>query len=106
VIPVGPPDATARRAIWRQYLPEAVRDEVDIDALVAGTELFTPADIEFAARKGSQHVLEAAVYGRDDAATRRPTTKDYQTAIVETRPTLTPTIVEEFEEDIHTLARR
>jgi SpoVK/Ycf46/Vps4 family AAA+-type ATPase len=105
VIPVGPPDATARRAIWRQYLPEAVRDEVDVDALVARTELFTPADIEFAARKGSQRALEAAVYGGDDAATRRPTTEDYETAIAETRPTLTPTMVQEFQEDIDSLAR-
>jgi transitional endoplasmic reticulum ATPase len=105
VIPVGPPDVTARHAIWRRYLPEAVRDEVDVDALVARTELFTPADIEFAARKGSQRAMEAAVYGEDDAATRRPTTEDYQTAIAETRPTLTPTMVHEFEEDIETLAR-
>jgi transitional endoplasmic reticulum ATPase len=106
VIPVGPPDGTARRAIWQRYLPsEAVRGEVDVAALVAATELFTPADIEFAARKGSQRALEAAVYGGDDAATRRPTTEDYRQAIAETRPTLTPTIVEEFEQDIQTLAR-
>jgi transitional endoplasmic reticulum ATPase len=105
VIPVGPPDATAREAIWRRYLPEAVRDEVDVDALVAGTELFTPADIEFAARKGSQLALEAMVYGGDDARTRRPTTEDYQAAIAQTRPTLTPTMVREFEEDIQALAR-
>jgi transitional endoplasmic reticulum ATPase len=106
VIPVGPPDATARAAIWQRYLPpEAVRGEVDVAALVEATEQFTPADIEFAARKGSQRALEAAVYGGDDAATRRPMTKDYLDAIAETRPTLTSTIVEEFEQDIQTLAR-
>jgi SpoVK/Ycf46/Vps4 family AAA+-type ATPase len=105
VIPVGPPDATARQAIWQRYLPEAVRDEVDVPALVEASELFTPADIEFAARKGSQAAMEAAVYGGDDAATRRPTTEDYQAAIAETRLTLTSTMVEEFEEDIQTLAR-
>jgi len=105
VIPVGPPDATARQAIWRQYLPESVRGEVDLEALVAGTDLFTPADIEFAARQGSQKAMEAAVYGGDDAATRRPTTEDYQAAVARTRLTLTPTMVEEFEEDIKTLAR-
>jgi transitional endoplasmic reticulum ATPase len=105
VIPVGPPDATARAAIWRRYLPEAVRDEVDVDALVARTELFTPADIEFAVRKGSQHAMEAAVYGGDDAATRVPMTEDYVAAIAETRPTLTPTMIHEFQEDIDSLAR-
>jgi transitional endoplasmic reticulum ATPase len=51
VIPVGPPDASARRAIWKRYLGPA-SDEVDLDRLVASSELLTPADIEFAARKG------------------------------------------------------
>ena len=74
-------------------------------ALVDATELFTPADIEFAARKGSQRALEAAVYGGDDAGTRRPTTEDYQAAVAETRATLTDAIVAEFAEDIQTLAR-
>jgi len=105
VIPVGPPDATARGAIWQRYFPEAVRGQVDVAALVADTELFTPADIEFAARKASQRALEAAVYGGDDRGTRGPTTEDYQAAIAETRPTLTSTMVQEFEEDIQTLAR-
>jgi hypothetical protein len=49
--------------------------------------------------------LEAAVYGEDDAGTRRPMTNDYLAAITETRPTLTSAIVEEFDEDIQTLAR-
>jgi len=34
VIPVGPPDASARRAIWKRYLGPA-RDEVDLDAVRA-----------------------------------------------------------------------
>jgi transitional endoplasmic reticulum ATPase len=105
VIPVGPPDPTARRAIWERYLPEAVRGEVDVATLVADTDLFTPADIEFAARKASQRALEAAVYGGDRRDQRGPTTEDYEVAITQTRLTLTPAIVEEFEEDIETLAR-
>jgi transitional endoplasmic reticulum ATPase len=105
VIPVGPPDPTARRAIWERYLPEAVRGEVDVATLVADTDLFTPADIEFAARKASQRALEAAVYGGEQRGRRGPTTEDYEAAIAQTRLTLTPAIVEEFEEDIETLAR-
>jgi hypothetical protein len=36
------------------------------------------------------------VYAGDDAATRRATTEDDETAIAETWPTLTPTMVQEF----------
>ena len=107
VIPVGPPDATARRAIWRRYLPTGALDRIDLDALVDASELFTPADIEFAARKGSQRALELAVYGdeQDRPAVRGPATADYLAALSETRPTLTTAIVDEFTEDIATIAR-
>ena len=59
VIPVGPPDQPARRAVWRRYLGAANgsdRSEIDVDRLVTASELFTPADIEFAARKGTSRV--------------------------------------------------
>ena len=69
VIPIGAPDAAARAAIWRRYIPAGVLERIDLDALVEASELFTPADIEFAARKGSQRALETAVYGDER---RRP----------------------------------
>jgi SpoVK/Ycf46/Vps4 family AAA+-type ATPase len=107
VIPVGPPDGVARAAIWRRYIPAGVLDRVDVDALVEASELFTPADIEFAARKGSQRALELAVYGpeQERREVRGPATEDYLVALGETRPTLTTTMVDEFTEDIATIAR-
>ena len=107
MIPVGPPDATARGAIWRRYLPTGALDRIDVDALVEASELFTPADIEFAARKGSQRALELSVYGdeQDRPVVQGPATADYLAALAETRPTLTTAIVEEFTEDIATIAR-
>ncbi|MEA2320779.1 MAG: transitional endoplasmic reticulum ATPase [Solirubrobacteraceae bacterium] len=107
VIPVGPPDDVARAAIWRRYIPAGVLDRIDVDALVEASELFTPADIEFAARKGSQRALELAVYGpeQERRAIRGPATEDYLAALDETRPTLTTTMVDEFTEDIATIAR-
>jgi MoxR-like ATPase/GNAT superfamily N-acetyltransferase len=93
VIPVGPPDAVARAAIWARYLGDA---DVDLDQLVASSELFTPADIEFAARKGSQTAFEREVLHHQDLPAR---TDDYLAAIVDTRPTLTPDLLTEFEED-------
>jgi transitional endoplasmic reticulum ATPase len=107
VIPIGAPDAAARAAIWRRYLPGGVLERIDLDALVEASELFTPADIEFAARKGSQRALETAVYGKDEQRTdaRGPTTADYAAALTETRPTLTKAIVDDFDEDIQTIGR-
>jgi len=107
VIPIGPPDATARRAIWERYVPGTVVGVVDLDALVEATNHFTPADIEFAARKASQRALESAVYGPGSAtgAARGPSTDDYLAAIQDTRSTLTDSMVAEFTEDIEHISR-
>lgn len=96
VIPVGPPDPPAREAIWRRYLGPAV-DGVELRRLVAATEMFTPADIEFAARKGAQAAFEREVSDRRGAPAG---TEDYLAAIADTRPTLTEQALSEFREDI------
>ncbi|MFE9098685.1 ATP-binding protein [Streptomyces sp. NPDC007264] len=101
VIPIGPPDPTARTAIWTRYLGSAV-DSVDLARLVAASELFTPADIEFAARKGAQAAFEREVAHRQG---RSATTEDYMTAVADTRPTLTAQAIEEFSEDIEKYRR-
>ncbi|WP_268960658.1 ATP-binding protein [Rhodococcus xishaensis] len=100
-IPVGPPDAPARRAVWKRYLGNAAED-VDLDRLVDASELFTPADIEFAARKGSQAAFEREV---PDRSGRPAATDDYLAAIGDTRPTLTSEILSEFEEDRNLFTR-
>jgi SpoVK/Ycf46/Vps4 family AAA+-type ATPase len=107
VIPIGAPDATARASIWRRYIPAGVFSRIDLDALVEASDLFTPADIEFAARKGSQRAMEIAVYGarEEQPQVDGPRTADYMAALSETRPTLTKAIVDEFTEDIATIAR-
>jgi len=96
IIPVGPPDEVARGAIWRRYLG-ANADVVEVDNLVEASEMFTPADIEFAARKGAQTAFEREVEFRRGEAAR---TDDYLAAIADTRPTLTDEMVAEFTEDI------
>lgn len=97
VIPIGPPDPTARSAIWARYLRAAATDAVDLARLVEASKLFTPADIEYAARKGAQAAFEREVTRRQGGPA---TTDDYLTAIADTRPTLTARAIEEFTEDI------
>jgi transitional endoplasmic reticulum ATPase len=100
VIPIGPPDAAARTAIWRRYLGPA--DTVDLPQLVDASDMFTPADIEFAARKGAQAAFEHELTHREG---KPASTQDYLAAIASTRPTLTEQAVREFDEDIATFNR-
>jgi transitional endoplasmic reticulum ATPase len=101
VIPIGPPDPAARTAIWRRYLG-AIADTVDLPRLVDATDMFTPADIEFAARAGAQAAFEHELTHREG---KPAGTGDYLTAITRTRPTLTEQAVHEFDEDINTFSR-
>lgn len=96
ILPVGPPDEAAREAIWRRYLDSAVRT-VDLGRLVDASAMFTPADIEFAARKGAQRAFEREVSARTGAPAG---TDDYLAAIADTRPTLTEAALTAFHEDI------
>ncbi|MFD3652125.1 ATP-binding protein [Streptomyces sp. NPDC058620] len=97
LVPIGTPDAAARAAIWSRH--SARRDDVDVDALVAASELFTPADIEHAARTAAQAAFER------DVAEAGADTDDYLAALGQCRPTVTPAVIAEFTADITTHAR-
>jgi transitional endoplasmic reticulum ATPase len=102
VIPVGPPDPAAREAIWDRYLDAVPHGGVDMAAIVDGSQLFTPADIEFAARRTAQLAFERVLFehGKEEV-----TTADVLRGIAETRRTLTAELVTDFEQDIKDFAR-
>jgi GNAT superfamily N-acetyltransferase len=102
VIPVGPPDPAARAAIWDRYLAVVPHAGVDMAAIVDGSKLFTPADIEFAARRTAQLAFERVLFehGKEEV-----TTADVLRGIAETRRTLTAELVADFEQDIEAYAR-
>ena len=102
VIPVGPPDPAARAAIWDRYLAAIPHRELDMAAIVEESRLFTPADIEFAARRTAQLAFERVLFEHGD---EELTTADILRAIGQTRRTLTTELVSEFEQDIHDYAR-
>lgn len=102
VLPVGPPDAEARASIWQRYVEEITEEDVDIEALVDATEFFTPADIEFAARKAAQQAFEREHFHGSD---KRAAMEEFLAAIRQTRPTLSAKLVQEFETDTETFAR-
>ncbi|HWC14497.1 MAG TPA: GNAT family N-acetyltransferase [Actinomycetota bacterium] len=102
VLPVGPPDPEARASIWQRYVEEITEEEVDIDALVEGSEFFTPADIEFAARKAAQGAFEREHF---HGPGKRAAMDDFLAAIKETRPSLSADVVAEFNADTQSFAR-
>src|SRR6266568_1970525 len=102
VIPVGPPDRAARGAIWGRYLAAIPHGDLDLAAIVEESRLFTPADIEFAARRTAQLAFERVVF---EGGGQEVTAGDIRHAIGRTRRTLTPGLVTEFEQDIEDYAR-
>lgn len=102
VLPVGPPDPEARRAIWTRYVQQITDEDVDIEALVEATELFTPADIEFAAAKAAQHAFEKEYF---EESSGRATTEDFLVAIKRTRPSLSDETIDTFAKETRRFAR-
>jgi transitional endoplasmic reticulum ATPase len=102
VIPVGTPDAKARHAIWSRYLAPVTDEPIDVEALVEASQYFTPADIEFAARKAAQTAFEREHF---EGRPGRATTGDFLAAIGDGRPSLTRATLMEFEEDAERFAR-
>jgi len=102
VLPIGPPDAEARTAIWRRYLSASDEAGVELADLVRATAGFTPADIGHTARTTAQRMFERTVEtgSRVDASTR-----DFLDVVAATRPTLTVDMTRDFEDDIRDFAR-
>jgi transitional endoplasmic reticulum ATPase len=102
LIPVGPPDDQARHAIWDRYLAAMPHADLDMAAIVEHSRLFTPADIEFAARRTAQLVFERVMFEHGEELT---TTADVLRGIGQTRRTLSEEMVNRFEQDIQDYAR-
>jgi transitional endoplasmic reticulum ATPase len=71
-------------------------------AIMEESRLFTPADIEFAARRTAQLAFERVLFER---GRQQVGTDDVLHAVDQTRRTLTPELVAEFEQDIQDYAR-
>jgi SpoVK/Ycf46/Vps4 family AAA+-type ATPase len=107
VIPIGLPDAEARNSIWSRYIPAQALNDIDVAELVKRTQGFSPADIEYAARKASQRALEQSIYETKESAKANSTTatEHYLWAITNTRRTVSDEVIAEFEQDIETIGR-
>jgi transitional endoplasmic reticulum ATPase len=89
---VGPPDVAGRRrilAIHTKAMPLA--DDVDLESLARRTERFTGADLEDLSRRAG---LTALRRGLESAVV---TMEDFEAALKETRASVTPEMLTEYE---------
>ena len=95
---MGPPDVAGRRrilAIHTSGMPLA--KDVDLDSLAQRTEMFTGADLEDLVRRAG---LTALRRGLDIA---NVTMADFETSLAETRASVTPEMLEDYEQIQQTL---
>jgi transitional endoplasmic reticulum ATPase len=92
LIYVGTPDTTGRRrilAIHTRNMPLA--DDVDLEKIAQRTERFTGADLEDLVRRAGLTAL------RRGLETGKVTMDDFEVALGETRASVTPDMLEEYE---------
>ena len=85
VIPVGPPDADARSAIWKSAVSSTRVEDFDPVALAAATRGFTPADIFLAAQRAAFSGFNRTTKG---TVPHVLTTQDFLDAVFLTHPSL------------------
>jgi transitional endoplasmic reticulum ATPase len=102
LIPIGTPDEAARRAIWARY---ASGESVDLDQLVGLSDRLTPAEIEYVARAAAQTSFERDVVHGDGGPDAGPATDDFLAVLGKLRRTVTPDLLDDFDQDIAALAR-
>ena len=98
LIYVAPPDTAGRRrilAIHTSHMPLA--DDVDLESLAQRTERFTGADLEDLTRRAGLTALRRGL----DAG--KVTKADFETALSETRASVTPEMLEEYDRIQQTL---
>ena len=98
LIYVGPPDTAGRRrilAIHTEDMPLA--NDVDLESLARRTDRFTGADLEDLVRRAG---LVALRRGLDTA---QVTMADFESALAETRASVTPEMLEEYDRIRETL---
>ncbi len=102
IIPVGGLDDEGRKTILRQYLSKLNTGDIDLKQIIALTDRFTPADIEYMFQKVAQLAFEVEYATKQDY---KVTTETFVKVIAQIHPSLTNEIIEEFQQDSMTYSR-
>jgi len=102
VIPIGPPDLTARLALWEAALSRINQQGVDIEKVATATEGFTPGDVELAAQRAATVAFDRI---REGVEPSYVCSDDIDAAIARTRASVTGEIRQRFGEEADKFAR-
>lgn len=102
IIPVGGLDAGSRRTIFLHYLAQTNHGDVDVKRIVSQIPMFTPADIEYLFQRVTQTAFEEEYTRGQDF---KLTTQSFLDMLPHIRPSLTPEIIQQFEEDCRLYTR-
>ena len=102
VIPIGPPDLSARLAHWQSTLEPLDQRDINIEKIAKMTEGYTPGDIELAAQRAAATAFDRI---RESKTPAHITTEDLEAAIARTRASVTADIRQRFAEEAERFAR-
>ena len=102
VIPIGPPDLSARLAHWQSTLASLDQRGVDVEKIAKMTEGYTPGDVDLAAQRAAAAAFDRIREGKKPL---HITSEDLETAVARTRPSVTAEIRDRFAEEVGRFAR-
>ena len=102
VIPIGPPDLSARRSLWEAALARLDHQGVDVEELALKTQGYTPGDVELASQRAAAAAFDRIREGLEPAFVA---SADLDAAVARTRPSVTVEISERFSEEVLKYAR-
>lgn len=102
ILPVGPPDAAARRHLLEGRQACSENADVDLERASGAAEGLTAADIGEVWNRAAQQAFERELTSR---RTARVTTEDVLTAVETHRPSLSPDDLAAFEQQVREFAR-
>lgn len=102
VIPIGPPDLSARRSLWEAALAHLDQRGADIEKLAKITDGYTPGDIELAAQRAAAVAFDRIREGVEPAYI---SSEDLDAAVARTKASVSTDICERFAEEVERFAR-
>jgi transitional endoplasmic reticulum ATPase len=102
VIPIGPPDPSARRALWEAALAPLDQRDGDVEVLATMTDGYTPGDVELAAQRAAAMAFDRARAGLEPP---HVTPSDLSAAVERTPASVTADIRDGFSDEVARFAR-
>ncbi len=96
IIPVGGLDREGRTTILEHYLSKLNTGQIDLDHIVEMTSGFTPSDIQYLFQQVAHFAFEQELASKEDY---RVTAETFVQILPKVRPSLSDSVITEFEKD-------